>query len=170
MIYSTEGHVLSVSFEEGRRRHLDEPEDETLQSSDKRTWKLRLWTQPFSALVSHIIRVRNEPLCPSLLTMRRFNPILLLSVSESKLKHKVKELTELRRNHPPRDVLVADINAQSELQIIKPSGFCLISSAISKLNLCLVQLGGERRKMSSLCSANLCVYLWEITASHHAQA
>lgn len=58
----------------------------------------------FSALVSHIIRVINVLLCPSLfvmLTMQRFNPILLLSVSESKLKDKVKELTEPRRNHSP---------------------------------------------------------------------
>lgn len=61
--------------------------------------------------------------------MLQFNPALLLS--ELKLGAK-----ELRRNRSPWDV----VNARRALQIIKRFRFCFISSLISRLNTCVVQL------------------------------
>lgn len=65
--------------------------------------------------------------------MPQFNPALLLS--ELKLGAK-----ELRRNRSPWDVSVGDVNARRALQIIKRFRFCFISSLISRLNTCVVQL------------------------------
>lgn len=65
--------------------------------------------------------------------MPQFNPALLLS--ELKLGAK-----ELRRNRSPWDVSVGDVNARRALQIIKHFRFCFISSLISRLNTCVVQL------------------------------
>lgn len=61
--------------------------------------------------------------------MLQFNPALLLS--ELKLG-----ANELRRNRSPWDV----VNARRALQIIKRFRFCFISSLISRLNTCVVQL------------------------------
>lgn len=130
-------------FDEGRRRrHLDEPEEEPLQSSDK-LWTLRLWTQPFLCLplsewemcfcvlqclwcwqCSGLIR---SSYCPSL---------------SASWNTKWRNWQSCGGIVLPWDAWVGEINAQSELQILKPSGFCFISSLILKLNICIVQLGG----------------------------
>lgn len=62
--------------------------------------------------------------------MPQFNPALLLS----ELKLGAEE------ESPPWDVSVGDVNARRALQIIKRFRFCFISSLISRLNSCVVQL------------------------------
>lgn len=91
--------------------------------------------------------------------MQQFNPILLLS----ELKHRVKEVTEPRRNRSPWDALVAEFTVRSELQMIKPSRFCSISSLISRLEARSVTNAAEPPRSAPIISECLLMRNYSVT-------